>query len=264
MESQEQTQGQGGLTPIGDVIEHLPVSSTSEASKVELTETYECPICRDAYYVHPRGDDGKPDYSRVVPCHCVRDRLEKEKLQRMLRMCELPPGTEHMTFENFQVLPGLEEAYEAAVALAEERSESNWLTLMSDVNKGKTHLLRAICYRWVCRGKPARYAYVPLLFEELRRGFREEGEWSYENRFDFFLNVPLLALDDLGTENRTEWVQEKLDTIIDYRLMHGLALVVTTNLTMDQFTFRIGSRLKRNGKIVFIDAPEFRKTRKRV
>jgi len=264
MDSQEQTRGQGGLTPIGDVIEHLPVSSTSEASKVELTETYECPICRDAHYVHPRGDDGKPDYSRVVPCQCVRNRLEREKMQRMLRMCELPPGTEHMTFENFQVLPGLEEAYEAAIALAEERSESNWLTLMSDVNKGKTHLLIAICYHWVSRSKPARYAYVPLLFEELRRGFREGGEWSYENRFNFFLNVPLLALDDLGTENRTGWVQEKLDTIIDYRLMHGLALVVTTNLAIDQFTFRIGSRLKRNGKVVFIDAPEFRKTKKRV
>ncbi len=175
----------------------------------------------------------------------------------MLQLCELPPATEKMTFDDFAVSPPLKEAYEAALALAEERSTSNWLTLICDVNRGKTHLLVAICRHWLTRGKPAHYAYVPLLMEELRRGYREEGDMSFDRRFDFFLNVPLLALNDLGTENRTPWVQEKLDTIIDYRLMQGLALVVTTNLTVDDLDFRVASRLKRHGKVIFIDAPEY-------
>jgi len=255
MESQEQTRGQGGLTPLGVVIEHLLGKSTSPPSKSEL-EQYECAICRDAHYVHPRREDGKVDYSRVVPCQCARERLERDKLQRMFQSCELPSETEHMTFDTFKVLPGLEEAYEAALAVAEGRSA--WLTLMSDTDRGKTHLLIAICRHWVSQGKPARYAYVPLLLEELRRGFRHEGDWSYESRFDFFLNVPLLALDDLGTESRTPWANEKLDILIDYRLVHGLALVVTTNLTPEELNFRIASRLRRRGRVVFIDAPEYR------
>jgi len=174
----------------------------------------------------------------------------------MLQMCEMPPATEKMTFDNFEVSPRLKEVYEAALALAEGRSTSNWLTLISDVGRGKTHLLIATCRHWLTRGKPARYAYVPLLMEELRRGYREDGDMSFDRRFDFFLNVPLLALDDLGTENRTPWVQEKLDTIIDYRLMNGLALVVTTNLTIDDLNFRVAARLRRHGKIIFIDAPD--------
>lgn len=229
------------------------------SNEAEETGEYACPICRDAHYVHPLKEDGKTNYSRVVPCQCVRDRLEREKLQRMLRMCELPPGTEHMTFENFQVEPSLEEAYDSAVKLAEESADCNWLTLMSGSDRGKTHLLVAMCRRWLARGKPARYAYVLILLDELRRGFREEGDYSYEAYWKFFLNVPLLALDDLGTEHRTNWVQERLDTLIDYRLMNGLALVITTNLGMDELPFRIASRLQRRGKVVIIDAPEYRK-----
>jgi len=217
----------------------------------------ECPICRGAQIVHPRLEGGRPDYSRVVPCVCIRAKLEAVKKKRLLSMCELPKKALKWTFETFEILPGLEEAYEAALELAEERADSNWLTLMGGTDRGKTHLLTAICHRWLDKGKPARYAYVPVLFDELRRGFRGEGDLSYDARWDFFLSVPLLALDDLGTENKTNWVQERLDTLVDYRLTRGLALVVTTNLPMEDLPFRIRSRLSREGRVVYIAAPEY-------
>lgn len=259
----ENQRNRGKLKPVGDVIKRLLMKNTSPVSHLpsdqENDEAKEegCPICKDAYFIHPRRDNGKPDYSQVVPCQCVMAKLEEEKRKRLLSMCELPPKAQSWTFENFEVLPGLEEAYEAALELAEEGANKNWLTLMGSSDKGKSHLLAAICHRWLDKGKPARYAYVPRLFDELKRGFREAGDGSYEARWDFFLNVPLLALDDLGTENRTPWVQERLDTIIDSRLMSGLALVVTTNLTMEELPFRIRSRLSREGRVVYIAAPEY-------
>lgn len=260
----EQEREQSRLTHIGDVMKPLLGKNTRPARKNTSAESgYECPICRDLHYVHPHREDGKVDYSRVVSCQCAVERHEREKRQAVLRMCEVPPGTEHMTFENFKVRPGLEEAYQAALGVAEE-STGDWLTLISDVNRGKTHLVIATCRRRVAQGKPARYAYVPLLLEELRRGFRHEGDYSYESRFDFFLNVPLLALDDLGTEHQTDWVREKLDTIIDYRLTHGLGLIVNANVTLEELNFRIRSRLERGGAIVFIDAPEFMYSKKGV
>jgi len=252
---------------IGEVIGRAQPKGSERALSDEPAEGEEftCPICRDAHFVHPLKEDGKCDYSNVVPCQCVREQIERERMRSLLRYCELPPGTAHMNFENFRVSPQLQEAYNLAIQIAEETGETSWLTLMSGTDRGKTHLAIAICRRWLERGKPARYAYVPLLLEELRRGFREEGDRSYEARFDRFLNVPLLVLDDLGAEYRTYWVQEKLDTIIDYRLMHGLPLVVTTNMPMDELHFRIESRLKRSpgSRVVVIDAPEYRKTKKK-
>ncbi|MBA7617650.1 hypothetical protein ES703_24966 [subsurface metagenome] len=242
----------------------LKDSGRALSSEFAQGEQYACPICRDVHYVHPLTESGKVDYSIVVPCLCVREQLERERMQNLLRYCELPAGTAHMTFENFRVSPRLREAYDLAVQAAEETSGIAWLTMMAGTDRGKTHLAIAICRRWLQRGKPARYAYVPLLLEELRRGFREEGDRSYEARFDRFLNVPLLVLDDLGTENRTDWVQEKLDTIIDYRLVQGLPLVATTNTPLDELPFRIASRLKRapGSRVAVIDAPEFRKSKK--
>ena len=248
---------------IGKLIRSLRPKDTGKALSDGPSEgeQYTCPICRDARFVHPLKGDGKVDYSTVVPCQCVREQVERERMQSLLRYCELPAVTAHMTFENFKPSPQLQKAYDLAVQVANGVGEISWLTLTAGADRGKTHLAVAICRRWLQKGRLARYAFVPLLLEELRRGFREEGDRSYEARFDRFLNVPLLVLDDLGAEYKTPWVQEKLDTIIDYRLMHDLPLVVTTNTPVGELPFRIASRLMRSSgsRVVFIDAPEFRK-----
>lgn len=219
-------------------------------------ETYSCKICHDSHFLHPSRSDGTIDYSHVVSCICVRDKVEREKKQHLLKWCELPPASENMTFEKFRINKDLKQAYNSSLSVA--KGELKWLTLQSNVNRGKTHLAVAICRKWLESGKPARYAYVPLLMEELRRGYQSENN-NYDERFDMFLNVPLLVLDDLGTENSTAWVQEKLDIIVDYRLMHELSLVVTTNLSLSQLPLRIASRLLRTGEVVTINALEHKK-----
>jgi len=140
----------------------------------------------------------------------------------------------------------------------------NWLTLLGSVDLGKTHLAAAICRGWLDQGKPTKYAYVPLLLDELRAGIGKDADSleGYEYRFKMFCTIPLLWLDDLGTENNTPWAQERLDTIIDYRHIHNLALVVTSNLHINQLPVRIASRLQRhpNSKVIGIDAEEYRLT----
>ena len=220
-----------------------------------------CRVCRDDGFVHPLVD-GRPDYSCVVPCVCRREELEKQKAAAMLKMCQLPERSSGWTFDKYEVMPGLEEAYDAALQLANEAGAVKWLTLLGGWDIGKTHLLVAICRQWLARGKPARYAYVPLLFKELRRSFDEEGE--YDRVFDFFCKVPLLALDDLGVEKRTPWVMEQLDTIVDFRYANALPLVVTSNLILDEMSPRIASRLQRESwcRVIDVKAQEYRLRRK--
>ncbi len=200
--------------------------------------------------------DGKPDYSRVVTCVCRHDEIERQ----MMKMCQLPARSGDWTFEKFDTkgIPKLIEAYDAALQLADDTGEIKWLTLLGDWDRGKTHLLVAICRRWLSRGRLARYAYVPLLLKELRKGFDEKGE--YDHLFDFFCKVPLLALDDLGVEKQTPWVLQELDTIVDYRYANGLPLVVTSNLPLDDIPVRIASRIQRESwcKVIEIEAPEHR------
>jgi DNA replication protein DnaC len=73
--------------------------------------------------------------------------------------------------------------------------------------------------------------------------------------------VPLLVLDDLGTENATSWAREKLFQIINYRYQERLPTVVTTNHTLDELEPRLVSRLadRRYSQVVRIEARDYRR-----
>jgi DNA replication protein DnaC len=237
----------------------LPERKEPKSSKiVSVNPSVKCQICLDTGWLYPIGEEGKPDYSNAVRCQCMKEQDEKTRRERYIRLCALPGGTEDMTFKNFKEYPDIKKAITAAHDIAKRKVK--WLALLGGVDLGKTHLAIAICREWLAGGLPARYAYVPILLDELRRGFSNTGELSYESQFKFFCTVELLVLDDLGTESATPWVQEKLDTIVDYRLVHKLPLVITSNLAINELPIRIASRLQRfgEGRVVVLDGQEYR------
>ena len=219
-----------------------------------------CKYCGDAGYVYPL-EDGKPDYSRVIPCpKCQTDEI---LLQKRLMHCQLPVESNKMELQCFRTKKddGLIKSLRFAHEIVE--GDIKWLTLIGKAGCGKTHLAVGICKEWV-KTKSARYSFVPLLLKDLREGFELAGEDSYRSRFEKLCNVPLLVLDDLGVEKPSVWAQEQLQTIVHYRGLNGLPLVVTTNLPLDKLKGddigRIASRLKRETwcRVVTITASEFK------
>ena len=264
------------MEQIGKVLSKLtPQDLAREAEKAEpcMDESCygdpKCPKCRGFGRIHPRLSNGKIDYSRNITCACSIARLNKERTDSMIKSCALPEGASKMTFENFDYHGKLKEAYDAALLLAEEKGEVRWLTLGGHADLGKTHLAVAICNRWLKRGRPARYAFVPQLLDELRSTYDTSSKESLEEKLDFYCNIPLLVLDDLGAEKPTAWAFEKLLTIVNRRLMNRLALVVTTNKSVEGLPgddeHRLSSRLQRENycKVVLIHEVEYRLRRKR-
>ena len=211
-----------------------------------------CSICKDTGIVHPRREDGTADYSEVVTCQCSIEAVERKRLERLSRYCQLPAKTENKTFETFEARD--KETLEA-IALSKSIARGDggiiFLTLLSDTGRGKSHLAIAICREWLSRGQPAMYVYVPELMDDLRSSYKKDessGE-AYSQLLDRVCEVPLLVLDDLGTEKKSDWVCEKLQTIIDHRSRSALPLVVTTNKHLDKLPNddegRISSRLQR-------------------
>lgn len=208
--------------------------------------------------IHPLNNN-VPDYNKVIPCSCKKDIILSERRDNLLKYCELPPMASDMTFEKFIVYPEVKEAYDTAKRIATNPKELAWVTFMSGNDTGKTHLAVSICLEWIKHGVAAKYTFVPLLLDELREGFQKHSEDGYEARFKRFCNAPLLVLDDLGAESATNWVQEKLETLVDYRYMNQLSLVVTTNKSIDELSPRLGSRLVRHpqAELVSIVASEY-------
>ena len=225
---------------------------------------YHCEKCHDAGVIHPMVD-GRIDYSQVVPCGCQRDSLLQARYARMLRVCALPQGKLGCTFANFKAYnDSLKRALKTALEFAKGGDKVKWLTMHSKVDTGKSHLAVAICKEWIKRGIPARYIFVPDLLDQLRNSYqRISATESYSALMQFFLDVPLLVLDDLGTQKTSDWAKEKIVQIINHRYEYQKHLVVTMNCTLDNIPGddegRIASRLQRESwcRVLVLDAPEY-------
>jgi len=101
---------------------------------------------------------------------------------------------------------------------------------------------------------------VPDLLDWLRFSYSDEAETSFEQRFDEIRNIPLLIMDDFGTQSASSWAQEKLFQILNYRYINQLATVITSNNPMSSFEGRIRSRLMDPELVTRVEilAPDYR------
>ena len=144
------------MEPIKDILPKISLKANGISGGHSAEPEDVCPICRGAGVLHPVGEDGRPQYYQTVPCECSRERVLKERYAQMLNHCQLPAATNGWTFETFEASGPLQEAYNVALQLAEERDDVKWLTLVGPVDTGKSHLAVAICRRWLARPWPTR------------------------------------------------------------------------------------------------------------
>ncbi len=209
-----------------------------------------CPLCGGLGYLRADLPIGHPDFGKVQVCSCRKHQLLQSIHQRLFSLSNLHE-LRHLTFENFQprgrigLAPlqadSLERAYNHARQFAQ--SLNGWLLIQGTVGCGKTHLAAAIANYVVNLGIPTLFITVPDLLDALRFAY-SDPEATFEERFEEIRRVPLLILDDFGTQNATSWAQEKLFQILNFRYVNRLPLVVTTNLELEEMEERIRSRLQ--------------------
>ncbi|MEZ4861502.1 MAG: ATP-binding protein [Caldilineaceae bacterium] len=156
----------------------------------------------------------------------------------------------------------LQETFEACRAFAAQRS--GWLALTGVSGCGKTHLAAAIANYQLAYGQyDVMFIEAPDLLDHLRAAFSPTAATSYDRRFDEIKNIPLLILDDLGTESATPWAREKLFQLLNYRYTAQLATVITTTAEPKKMEPWLRTRLFDKSRCQFraILAPEYRGAR---
>lgn len=208
-----------------------------------------CPACKGSRFVHPALPDGKPDFSRAVACHCVRQASNKDRKAQLEQYSSLG-SLKRFTFENLseEGLSGKEperqnfkHAFEAAKAFAKE--PKGWLVITGPSASGKTHLAAAIASSRLELACPALYRTVPDLLDDLRAAFSPDAEKPYDRTFEQVRSAPLLILDDLGIQSSTAWAKEKLDQLINYRFNQELPTVITLSTPLEKLEERMHHRL---------------------
>lgn len=173
----------------------------------------------------------------------------------------------NLRFENFEErgrmglgqlqADSLENAYNQARNFANNRE--GWLLMMGRYGSGKTHLAAAIANFAIEAGVSTLFLTVPDLLDWLRYAY-SGVDMSFEERFEEIREIPLLILDDFGTQNATAWAQEKIFQIMNHRYINQLPTVVTSNMLINDFEGRIRSRLQDPNlvTVVKILAPDYR------
>ena len=103
----------------------------------------------------------------------------------------------------------------------------NGLILAGGYGSGKTHLAAAISHTLTDRGIPVLFGTAIEHFEKIRNDFEHTGMNLYMAKLK---SVPVLVIDDLGKEKKTDWTRQVLFDIVNYRYEHKMPLIITTNL----------------------------------
>lgn len=133
-----------------------------------------------------------------------------------------------------------------AKTVAEEYAADpkGWLVFTGRYGSGKTHLAAAVAneYQKLQHERPM-FVVVPDLLDYLRAAFGPNTITSMDMRFDEVRHVPMLVLDDLGTESATPWAREKLFQLLNYRYAARLPTVITTSDDIKDIDDRLASRM---------------------
>ncbi|WP_240486413.1 ATP-binding protein [Bacillus haynesii] len=179
----------------------------------------------------------KDTYSKQ--CDCVR----RKKLARLMAASGITEEFEKLVFGNFRTegRPDLiKEAYDCAVEYFKDfekiRGErSNSIALLGQPGSGKTHLLIAIMNNLI-KTKFVNCLYFPYVegTGDLRKDFDQ-----LETKLDAMRKVDVLFIDDLfkpaqGKPRATEWQIEQIQSVVNYRYLNHLPLLVSSELTTDE------------------------------
>ncbi len=190
---------------------------------------------------------GPEDVAR--PCECRDRRLARRRargvastIPRKYRGVSLDrPPISDMARDRAQA-PVYETVKEFVEQIGERLDGGDGLWLMGDVGTGKTTLAMLVSKAAVEAERTVAIYSLPRLLARIRRTYDADAGEPYFEFFERLTSVDLLHIDDLGVENRSDWVLEQLYAIVNERYEAQRSMVVTTNLDQSALEEQIGPR----------------------
>lgn len=193
---------------------------------------YECDRCRDNGYIYD------PDREVAYPCQC----MERKKLKRLLKSCNISDEFIHKNFDNFDI-KGADRRVVHAYNIAREYSNglvarvkrgeglkgAPWMGLLGTSGSGKTHLATATALPLIELGiYPMFFNWVQSFSEWLAYYNKPDEAYKVDEIRQKLYACDLLIVDDVCKESqRDTWVKEFCG-LVDYRYRKQLPIIYTS------------------------------------
>lgn len=142
-----------------------------------------------------------------------------------------------------------------------KKNDKNGIVLSGEVGIGKTHLAAAIANELIDKHTVAVcFGSIVDMLDKIRCEIALHKDTTKYN----MKKMPVLIIDDLGKEKRSEWTDQIMFEIINHRYEQRLPVIITTNLEPQELLQRydksISSRLIEMCKFVQMTGTDRRGT----
>lgn len=208
-----------------------------------LKTKYQCAKCKDTGFIGP------------TRCECYKPKLIKLYYENS----ELNQSLATNNFANFKYeyystskTPGniksprenIQEVIKVTMYFIEKfDTNKDNLLFYGNSGTGKTFLTHCIAKTLLDRG----YLVIYRTAEDLIRNLRETKLQNNYELEELLINCDLLIIDDLGTEQLSNFTKTELFNLLNKRILKNKRMVISTNFTLDSlshtYSERITSRL---------------------
>ena len=182
-------------------------------------------------------------HEKIMPCicHCMaaeyqrkQEEEERREYERRIERYRQSAGFSdkammNWTFANDDMMnPRITQIMQKYVEeFPNLKKDGTGLLLWGSVGTGKTYAAACIVNALIDKGYPCMITSFTRLVNNLQS--MREGKQEYLDRLN---NFPLLVLDDLGVERKSDYMKEQVFNIIDNRYRMNLPIIVTTNMSI--------------------------------
>lgn len=176
-----------------------------------------------------------------------RDKPIEEQIETLIRNAKIPKGYRNKNVSDYRVNDI--QSYRLKKGVVDyvnnfiELKKGTGLYIYSEANgSGKTHIVCACAVSLIKTYRiNVKFSTVTEMLNDIKESF--ENNTPVLKRYQ---ECDLLVLDDFGSEKKTEWSEETLFTILDYREKNELPTLYTSNIDIDNLKYnnRIKSRIK--------------------
>lgn len=188
---------------------------------------------------------------RIVPivCSCKKkamkqkEEIEKnnekqDRLKALFTSSLMDKKFTRETFEDWDFNKGSKQMYNVGTKYCENfkkaKEEGLGLLIHGNPGNGKTYLSNCIANRLISSYTPVISVSVNGLLQRIQKTYNSWGKEAEDGILQSLANADLLIIDDLGTEQDTDWSRSKVYNIIDSRYRNGLPLIVSTNKSIKE------------------------------
>ena len=170
---------------------------------------------------------------QLVPC---KEIIKRMKFERLFKVRDFPE--EWLDISLTKDVDQTKKRTEAIKKYAEylKKGQNPWIYLVGNKNSGRSYLAAAIVVDAAKKEKgPICFLDSSLRIRELNDIYLAKRKDEFQNRLDYYSNVPILVLDDFGNEFKNDFIRDAIIfQILSNRASKKLFTIFTSDFQIEE------------------------------